>query len=163
MPQILLPGRMVWQFGHYNGLLVDLNCGWYCLKAALRIKYPNGGAEPRPAVDHPGLGRIAYDPDDSGLVTATDAPADIQGWIDLLTDHGPVIVCGKLGAADWGRIGGYRLGVGHYILINGADTDRDQADGGRLYYLDPLQGIFQKHGTFNHLSRRINGQVEYVT
>jgi hypothetical protein len=163
MPNILLPGRMVWQFGHYNGILVDLNCGWYCLKAAIRIKHGLPGAAPAPHLAHPGLGTIAYDPANSGLVTPVAAPGSTLAWFNMLAAHGPVIVSGMLGGADWGKIAGYRLGVGHYILINGADTALDVPDGGRLFYYDPLQGIFQKHGTFNHMSQRINPVVEYVT
>ncbi|MBR0658369.1 hypothetical protein GWK15_16395 [Roseomonas oryzicola] len=153
---------MRWQFFHYNGLLVDLNCGWYCLKAALGIKHAIAGT-PQPHVPHPGLGHIAYDPSNSPLVTTVATPVSTAAWVAMLTNHGPVIASGKLGGADWGKIGGHRLGVGHFILINGADTALDVADGGRLYYLDPLQGRFQRHDTFNHLDQRMNATVDYVT
>jgi hypothetical protein len=145
--------------GHKGHLIVDLNCGWYCLTTALEIKFGLGA----PNVPHPGLGAWGYDVTTANVTNSQAAPPNCLAWYTLLSTHGPVIVSGKLGGADWGTHLGKKRGVQHYILINGCDTTLDPAGngrGGRLFYLDPLTGGWgQRHGTFDHMAKRFDSPV----
>jgi hypothetical protein len=70
MPKVIYAIDMMWQFGlSPNGLIVDLNCGWYCLNAALHYKNPSQPSSlppsiPRsriptwPLINHPFLPQI---------------------------------------------------------------------------------------------------------
>jgi hypothetical protein len=136
---VLLKGQMKWQFFHYNGLVIDLNCGWYCLKAALKIKYPNQTELHHSP--HPGLGRIAFSPDQTGQAREIQIPANnCLKWVGHLINWGPIIV-------------GVRR---HFILINGADETLD-LPGGRLYFYDPLTGVIQRDDKFEKLYPAIWG------
>lgn len=157
MPVMLNNVTMKSQFRPGVGLFVDLNCGWYCQVAAARW-WADAFHRHVPDYDallpHSRL-RIAFDPDHHGaaFTEVMTKPASIAGWENRLEDRGPVIVSGELGAADWGVLGG----VGHYILINGADMGT-----GMLSYKDPLQGNAQRSGTFAHLNARMNNSVTVI-
>ena len=153
MPNVFLQGRMKWQFFHYNGLVVDLNCGWYCLKAALKIRYPNQPTMHSPT--HPAFPSFGYDPlKNSGMtnvreILRANIPNNCLGWVNMITNSGPIITAVNIGP------GGI---IAHYILINGADDQQDPP-GGRLYYYDPLTGVLQRHEAFNTLYPKITEAI----
>lgn len=142
--------RHQWRFG--LGLFFDPNCGWYSQIAQLRQRAAALGLPGDPAQLLPKTTLMAWNPGNQGAGYSRQRakPADTQEWEDMLTTHGPVVVSGKLGGADWGRAGG----VGHYILIVGADPAADT-----LQYKDPLQGNRLKTGTFAHMDLRIDDDV----
>lgn len=145
------------QWGPGRGIFVDLNCGWYCLEAAVKWwanslghRLPDDLRTPLPysKLDY------GYDPakDQHGkkYIEELNKPANLQDWENLLTNRGPIIVSGALGAADWGPLGG----VGHFILITGAETNTN-----RLYYKDPLQGNTPKYDAYANMDNRMDDTV----
>jgi hypothetical protein len=145
-----------------EGTPFDLNCGRYCSEAAIKWWSNNSPMKlqgdifhellPEPTPKSAGLFSIkaSWSPGLEGAAFAKsiDKPNSIEDWKNTLTKYGPITVRGKLGAADWGILGG----VGHYILIVGADVTN-----GKLYYKDPLQdnrGPIEED--FSHLNERIN-------
>jgi hypothetical protein len=140
MPKVIYAIDMMWQFGlSPNGLIVDLNCGWYCLNAALHYKNPSQPSslppidttfpfhnphmafdqppiptpDPRIIVPHPGLS-IGYDPRTSGRTHDLDPiPTTGTEWYNALKKRGPILASIRI---LWGP-------AAHYILINGIDTD----------------------------------------
>jgi hypothetical protein len=141
---------------------VDLNCGWYCMRALLYYWFERiNGVAPQtlPLVKSTAL---AYDPyiDSPGgngwnnhlrCETGAAIPTTSGNWVTRLSNDGPFIVSGKLGAADWGSIGGHKLGVGHFVLVVGADAANDT-----LSFKDPLQGNSIRTKDFAHTFARIN-------
>ncbi|ENZ9730949.1 kinesin [Escherichia coli] len=71
---------------------------------------------------------FGFSPEDS-YCYEIKIPCDIQRYKQALLKHGPIIVSGKLGMADFGLLGG----VNHYVLIVSVDTKR-----GKITILDPL-------------------------
>ena len=146
------------QWGPGFGLFVDLNCGWYAQVAAMDWWARSLGyrmpANPNDLLPHHRT-RFGFSPDDEGsdLAQTLTKPGSPQEWESLLERRGPVIVGGKLGAADWGAMGG----VGHYILIVGAD-----AGARTLSYKDPLQGDQLRTDTFAHLDARMQDDVYVI-
>ncbi len=144
------------------GLFFDPNCGWYAQIAAMRQRAValNLGADPKPLL--PKSTWYGFDPNAEGQAytqqltkpTTGTMSARLNSWETKLTNHGPLIVSGKLGGADWGFLGG----VGHYILIVGTDRT-GPAHKHKLEYMDPLQGNAVRSGRFSHLDARINDDV----
>lgn len=142
--------RHQWRFG--LGLFFDPNCGWYAQVAAMRQRAASLGLAGDPKALLPKTTLLGFDPGTDGAryTTQMNKPADAAGWEAALQQYGPIIASGKLGGADWGPLGG----VGHYILIVGADATADT-----LQYMDPLQGNSARTGTFAHLDPRIDDDV----
>lgn len=138
-----------WRFG--LGLFFDPNCGWYAQMAAMRQRAAALGVAGDPAQLLPKSTLLGFNPgkagEGAGYTRHMNKPADAQAWEAALQRYGPIIVSGALGGADWGPLGG----VGHYILIVGAD-----ANTGTLQYMDPLQGDSVRTGTFAHMDPRID-------
>jgi hypothetical protein len=145
--------RHQWRFG--LGLFFDPNCGWYAQVAAMRQRAASLGLAGDPKALLPKTTLLGFAPDIDGAryTTQMNKPANTAAWDAALQQHGPIIVSGKLGGADWGPLGG----VGHYILIVGANIATD-----RLRYMDPLQGNHVRSGTFAHLDPRIDNDVHYI-
>ena len=169
--------------------VVDLNCGWYCLRAVYEFWHKTrrgigfGDEFRHSRIPKDRWARRAqlgtgYDPrvndDDVTERDYRELQPDFSHWLGLLVDNGPIIACGRLGAADWGamRVGGERFefGVGHYILIVGI-----RQRGGRTYllYKDPLQGermyLHERvrgeriiEGELGHMNKRI-GFIQFVS
>lgn len=150
---------------------VDLNCGWYCMRALLYYWFERIHGVPPQTLPLVKSTALAYDPysDSPGnngwngnllTLNGTTVPINSAGWVNFLTNNGPVIVSGKLGAADWGSVGGKKLGVGHFVLVVGADAANDT-----LSYKDPLQGNSIRTKDFTHTFARIdqgpNDEVYY--
>lgn len=150
-----------WRFG--LGLFFDPNCGWYAQVAALRQRAAALGmarhfpANPARLLPNPSL--LAFSPHDEGadLAVSIRKPNDLDAWEALLQAVGPVIVSGMLGGADWGTVAAKQLGVGHFVLIVGAD-----AAAGTLDYLDPLQGNTVRTGDYARLDPRIDDWVAHI-
>ena len=152
--------RHQWRLG--LGLFFDPNCGWYAQLAAMRqraldLHLP---ADPKPLL--PKSTWYGFDPNTDGQAYTLQLTKPTTGamstrlnwWETKLTNHGPLIVSGKLGGADWGFLGG----VGHYILIVGTDRTGPPHKH-KLKYKDPLQGDAVRSGRFSHLDARINDDV----
>ena len=155
---VLYKVTMKSQWGPGFGLFVDLNCGWYCQVAAakwwaqsLGKKMPDDWKSFIPYSKR----KFGFHPGDEGSDYATrlDKPDSAVAWEAMLMQHGPAIVSGKLGAADWGALGG----VSHFILIVGADGAR-----GELSYKDPLQGDKPCTESFAHLDGRMDDDVYVI-
>jgi hypothetical protein len=157
--------RMVSQVGKIGIFLgfIDLNCGWYCQKAQLAYWFEviNGNA---PNSVPLGKGTAyGYDPEDDiaaayqQYVQTGAKPTTVGAWRTKLQNDGPVIVSGKLGAADWGGVRGRKFGVGHFILIVGASTATNV-----LRYKDPLQGNAIRESNFTHINKRIGNYVYWL-
>ena len=141
--------RHQWRLG--LGLFFDPNCGWYAQVAAMRQRAASLRVAGDAAALLPNSTWWGFNPGKAGEGAAytrrMNKPADTADWEAALQQHGPIIVSGELGGADWGRLGG----VGHYILIVGADATADT-----LQYMDPLQGNGVRTGAFAHLDPRID-------
>ncbi|ENT3178596.1 hypothetical protein ACSFFL_004563 [Escherichia coli] len=79
---------------------------------------------------------FGFSPEDS-YCYEIKIPCDIQRYKQALLKHGPIIVSGKLGMADFGLLGG----VNHYVLIVSVDTKR-----GKITIQDPLNINFGMPG-----------------
>ncbi len=168
----------------------NLNCGWYSTKAilhhwAMRL-HPDGH---RQRVPIPGWRHrlwVAWDPEQHGegeLLAAFGrngaqggGPGDINAWRQVLEQHGPILVNGRVGLADWGEgdpdadprltqfrewIGaqdGTHVGVQHYLTVVGVDTVNN-----RIAYKDPLNVIDRVTWTdFANFNARVEGYT-YLT
>ena len=134
--------------------IVDLNCGWYCMVAAMthHLGRPLGLTEAKRRL--PKSTWLAYSPQLAGnLANSIGKPSTLAGWESRLRTFGPIVVAGKLGAADWGFLGG----VGHFVLIVGADPRQ-----GTLTYMDPLIGNKVCRGRYAHMEPRINDDDVYT-
>jgi hypothetical protein len=133
------------------GVFFDPNCGWYCQMSAikhwvskLKLKCPDDIL--------PKTSLLAYCPWNEGkaLAKGYPKPSSAAAWETRLTQSGPLVVAGKIGGADWGVLGG----VGHFVLIVGADATK-----GTISYLDPLQGNTVKTEDFQHVQDRITSNA----
>jgi hypothetical protein len=142
------------QMGKQTGLdvpsqivpVVDLNCGWYSLISAIDHFRKKGELrdELENIKENPGYDKTkkGYNPGEavSKLGASTreiPTPKKIDEWRDALDKYGPLIISGQIGEMnvqvfrDIARF----FGVGHYILVIGADTDKQT-----LIYKDALVG-----------------------
>ena len=138
-----------WQPG--LGFFFDPNCGWYCQIAAIKHWVSKLHLTCPPDV-LPKTSVAAYNPwmDGASLAKPHGKPTTARGWENLLHQRGPLIVSGKIGGADWGVLGG----VGHFVLIVGADATADT-----ISYLDPLQGNTVKTEDFQHVLGRMKSNA----
>jgi hypothetical protein len=144
----------------------DLNCGWYCTKAMLAYWFERLSSRTHDSIPlqkttvlgyHPKFDNVEIFKNDlrsADKPTGQGAPMQWERWLRIF---GPVMVSGKLGAADWGRIGNVRFGVGHWVLIVGIDIAS-----GTISYKDPLQGDALKTKSFAHVDARIEGKVYWL-
>ncbi len=141
--------------------VVDLNCGWYCLEALLNYFYFKRkgcwgqGILPVPKIVSYGYNPKRDSPFETGVVEWSRPGTKLSDWETDLKNRGPLIVSGKLGAAHFGTIKGKALGVGHFILVFGAEN-------GLLWYKDPLQGDQQRNGYFAEMKKRLGGDVYFL-
>jgi len=160
--------EMTWQVGKPGVLgVVDLNCGWYCEKALLAHWFEKLSGRPPEDLPLPNPKLAAYAPERHHTPALQQAwyrlpcPDSAGGWEELIEANGPMIVSGKLGAADWGRVlglkRGWKLGVGHYILMVGADEEA-----GTVSYLDPLQGDRLRTASFDHVAKRLDSHAYFL-
>lgn len=142
--------RHQWRFG--LGLFFDPNCGWYAQVAAMQQRAAALGVAGDARALLPKSTIFGFSPATDGATYTRhmNKPSDSAEWETKLQNHGPLIVSGALGGADWGCLGG----VGHYILIVGADATADT-----LQYMDPLQGDRVRTGDFAHMDARIDDDV----
>lgn len=135
------------------GLFFDPNCGWYCQMSAIKhwVNKLNLNCPPD-ILPKTTLASFCPCTDGKALNATYNKPATADHWETLLSVRGPMTVSGKLGGADWGALGG----VGHYVLIVGAD-----ATNSTLSYLDPLQGNTVKTEDFQHVQSRITSTYVY--
>ncbi len=138
-----------WQPG--IGVFFDPNCGWYCQIAAIKHWVSKLHLSCPPDI-LPKTSLLAYSPWKEGAALAKPhgKPTTAKGWETLLTLRGPLIVAGKIGGADWGPLGG----VGHFVLIVGADATADT-----ISYLDPLQGNTVRTEDFQHVLARMTSNA----
>jgi hypothetical protein len=80
-------------------------------------------------------------------------PPALRDWEQLLLLCGAIIVSGKVGAADWGSLGG----IGHYVLIVGVDTKDKE-----LLYKDPLKGDRLRNAAFDHMNGRMKDDTYII-
>ena len=155
--QVGQPGLMI---------VIDLNCGWYCAVAMLAHWFEQLSGRPPAEMPLP-CGKICayhpyFDTHDTyaGAIKWGAKPTTVAAWETHLTNNGPTIVSGKLGAADWSAIpapDGWQMGVGHFILVVGAD-----AAAGTIAYKDPLRGDDVLHYDFADMNPRIAQNVYWT-
>jgi hypothetical protein len=132
---------------------VDLNCGWYCLMAALEYSINKLGLTnlDAPEILAPKTTKRGFAPYQDAMEYVTKLekdPADITAWENELTAHGPLMVARDLAIPL----------IGHFVLIVGIDTDSNEVE-----FFDPLSAGKSHFISFDKFQKVLRpGKISYV-